>query len=145
MCWQARRTECFYSSRARWILPSAPGASSGPCRAVTHSGSRSLPQSRSGRAGLAGVNISLKKNTTAYFSQVRLRRQLAELPGLVFCLHAAVYCGRSDHFWGENRPEVLRSLSFPLGYPRNLPPNSSGLFNNRHAISTDSLLDHLTI
>lgn len=44
---------------------------------MSQSGSCSLPQSCSGCAGLAGVNISLK-NTTAYFSQVRLRRQLVE-------------------------------------------------------------------
>lgn len=66
---------------------------------MSQSSSRSLPQSRSGCAGLAGVNISLK-NTTAYFSQVRLQTRLVLQTcrglGVTADLHAAAYCGSGD-------------------------------------------------
>lgn len=116
-------------------------------RTVSQSGSCSLPQSRSGCAGLAGVNISLK-NTTAYLSQVRLRRQLVEQSWgscWGWCLFA-----RCRLLWVkrprcENHQKSAAELSFPLSYPRNLmsnssgdPSNTSGLFNNHHTISTDS-------
>lgn len=75
---------------------------------------------------------------------------LGEFLGLVFIFTLLFIAGQATLL--QVSPKAGAELSFLLSYPRYLMSNSSkdssnaaGLLNNHHAITTDSLLAHLTI
>lgn len=92
---------------------------------MSQSSSCSLPQSRSGCSGLAGVNISLK-NTTAYFSQVRLQTRLVEqtcggLGSLLICTLLLIV-GHATLV--QVSPKTGVELNFPVSHSRYLMSNT---------------------